>query len=151
MRRIRTGAASQTCIERIIPANSLSTSDAAALRFAFVKHLAHVNDKDEVVRLTARWDALPKAAKPILDKFVNERLIIRSENKNDGKSGRPWVSIEVDHEAMFRCWSDLKDGFALRLTSSVGVESRCAARSKRTTASGTICGLRNSPLPVIGR
>src|SRR5271165_7161718 len=99
----------QTCIERIIPPNSLSTSDAAALRLAFVKHLAQVNDKGEVVRLRARWEDLPAAAKPVLEKFVNERLLIRSENKDEDKSERRSVSIEVAHEAMFRCWSDLKE------------------------------------------
>ena len=99
----------QTCIERIIPPNSLSTSDAAALRLAFVKHLAQANDKGEVVRLRARWDDLPAAAKPILEKFINERLLIRFENKDEDKSERRSVSIEVAHEAMFRCWSDLKE------------------------------------------
>jgi WD domain, G-beta repeat len=61
------------------------------------------------VRLRARWDELPAAAKPILEKFVNERLLIRSENKDEDKSERRSVSIEVAHEAMFRCWSDLKE------------------------------------------
>ena len=73
----------QTCIERIVPRDSLSTSDAAALRLSFVKHLAQANDKGEVVRLRARWDELPAAAKPILEKFVNERLLIRSEHKDE--------------------------------------------------------------------
>ena len=99
----------QTCIERIVPRDSLSTSDAAALRLSFVKHLAQANDKSEVVRLWARWDELPAAARPILEKFVNERLLIRSENKDEDKSERRLVSIEVAHEAMFRCWSDLKE------------------------------------------
>jgi hypothetical protein len=99
----------QTCIERIAPRDSLSKSDAAALRLSFVKHLAQANDKGEVVRLRARWDELPAAAKPILEKFVNERLLIRSENKDEDKSERRSVSIEVAHEAMFRCWSDLKE------------------------------------------
>src|SRR5271165_3603594 len=99
----------QTCIERIAPRDSLSKSDAAALRLSFVKHLAQANDKGEVVRLRARWDELPAAAKPILEKFVNERLLIRSENKDEDKSERRLVSIEVAHEAMFRSWSDLKE------------------------------------------
>jgi hypothetical protein len=99
----------QTCIEHIVPPNSLSTNDAAALRLTFVKHLAQANDKGEVVRLTASWDDVPTAAKPILEKFVNERLITRSGNKDEGGSEKPWVSIEVAHEAMFRCWSDLKE------------------------------------------
>ena len=92
-----------------MPRDSLSASDAAALRLSFVKHLAQANDKGEVVRLRARWDDLPAAAKPILEKFVNERLLIRSENKDEDKSERRSVSIEVAHEAMFRCWSDLKE------------------------------------------
>jgi len=99
----------QTCIERIAPRDSLSKSDAAALRLSFVKHLAQANDKGEVVRLRARWGELPAASKPILEKFVNERLLIRSENKDEDKSERRSVSIEVAHEAMFRCWSDLKE------------------------------------------
>jgi hypothetical protein len=99
----------QTCIERIAPRDSLSTSEVAALRLSFVKHLAQANDKGEVVRLRARWDDLPAAAKPILEKFVNERLLIRSENREEDKSERRSVSIEVAHGAMFRCWSDLKE------------------------------------------
>jgi hypothetical protein len=92
----------------LCPPNSLSASEAAALRLTFVKHLAQVNDKGEVVRLTARWEDLPAAAKPLLEKFVNERLLIRSENKEEGKGGQRWVSVEVAHEAMFRCGNDLK-------------------------------------------
>jgi WD40 repeat protein len=99
----------QTCVERIVRRDSLSKSEAAALRLSFVKHLAQVNDEGEVVRLRARWEDLPAAAKPILEKFVNERLLIRSENKDEDKSERQSVSIEVAHEAMFRCWSDLKE------------------------------------------
>jgi hypothetical protein len=78
------------------------------LRLTFVKHLAQVNDKGEVVRLTARWDDLPAPAKPTLEKFVNERLLIRSGNQDEGKAGQGSVSVEVAHEAMFRCWNDLK-------------------------------------------
>src|SRR5271165_1544557 len=99
----------QTCIERIVPRDSLSKSDEAALRLTFVKHLAQVNDKGEVVRLRARWDELPAAARPILEKFVNERLLIRYESTTKDKLDRRSVSIEVAHEAMFGCWSDLKE------------------------------------------
>jgi hypothetical protein len=99
----------QTCIERIVPRDSLSARDEAALRLSFVKHLAQANDKGEVVRLRARWDDLPSAAKPILEKFVNERLLIRSESKDEDKPELRSVTIEVAHEAMFRCWSDLKE------------------------------------------
>jgi tetratricopeptide (TPR) repeat protein len=78
-------------------------------RLTFVKHLAQVNDKGEVVRLRARWDDLPTAAKPVLEKFVNERLLIRYKSTAKDKLDRRSVSIEVAHEAMFGCWSDLKE------------------------------------------
>jgi WD40 repeat protein len=99
----------QTCIERIIPKNTVSPTQDAALRLSFVKHLAQVNDKGEVVRLTARWADLPEAAKPILDKFVNERLLTKSEHNEERSSKEPSVTVEVAHEAMFRCWKDLKE------------------------------------------
>jgi WD40 repeat protein len=95
----------QKCIERVVPPNSLSEAEAAALRLSFVKHLAQANDRGEVVRLRTRWDDLPTAAKPILEKFVNERLLIRSGDNTKPSS----VTIEVAHEAMFRCWGDLKE------------------------------------------
>ena len=98
----------QTCIERIVSPTSLLAGD-GALRLTFVKHLAQVNDKGEVVRLRALWDDLPTAAKPVLEKFVNERLLIKYENTSEDKLERRLVSIEVAHEAMFRCWKDLKE------------------------------------------
>ena len=99
----------QTCIDGIFSPKPLSTSDAAALRLAFVRDLAQVNEKNEVVRLTARWETLPKPAKPILEKFVNEKLLTRYETKDEGRSGQRWVSVEVAHEAIFRCWKDLQE------------------------------------------
>jgi hypothetical protein len=134
----------QTCIERIIPPNSLSTNDAAALRLAFVEHLAQANDKGEVVRLRAAWDDLPAAAKPILEKFINERLLIRSENKDEDKSERRSVSIEVAHEAMFRCWSDLKEW--LRISAGILRWRRDVRRDQANDAKWT--GLRPAQLAV---
>lgn len=138
----------QTCIERIVPRDSLSTSDAAALRLSFVKHLAQANDQGEVVRLRARWDELPAAAKPILEKFVNERLLIRPENTDEDKSERRSVSIEVAHEAMFRCWSDLKEWLR---TSADMLRWRRDVRRDQANDPQSACGLPNSPLLVIGR
>jgi hypothetical protein len=139
----------QTCIERIVPPTSLSASDGAALRLTFVKHLAQVNDKGEVVRLKARWDDLPTAAKPVLDKFVNERLLIRYESTTKDKLDRRSVSIEVAHEAMFGCWSDLKEW--LGTSADILRWRRDVRRDQATTPSGMACGLPNSPSLVIGR
>ena len=128
----------------IVPRNSLSAADAAALRLTFVKYLAQVNDKGEVVRMTARWDDLPPAAKPILEKFVNERLLVRSENRSDGKSEQQSVSIEVAHEAMFRCWDDLKEW--LRTSADILRWRRDVQRDKASYPRWT--GLRPDQLAV---
>ncbi|MFN9372893.1 MAG: toll/interleukin-1 receptor domain-containing protein [Planctomycetaceae bacterium] len=92
----------QKSVERVIPPGSLSPAVESALRLSFVKHLAQVNEKDEVVRRPARWTDLPAEAQPVLDQLVNERLLVKSEQ--DGA-----VRVEVAHEAMFRCWGDLKE------------------------------------------
>ena len=134
----------QTCIERIVPPNSLPANEAAALRLTFVKHLAQANDKGEVVRLTARWDDLPATAKPILEKFVNERLLVRSKNKDEFKSEQPWVSIEVAHEAMFHCWNDLKEW--LRTSADILRWRRDVRRDQANDPNWT--GLRPAQLAV---
>jgi WD40 repeat protein len=87
----------QKSINRIIPPSSLSPEQTAALRLSFVKYLAQVNDKDEIVRRVARWSDLPAPAQPVLDQFVKERLLVKSECEAQ-------VQVEVAHEAMFRCW-----------------------------------------------
>lgn len=87
--------------EQIMPANSLPPNVESAVRLSFVKHLAQVNEKDEFVRLIARWNDLDPAAYPILEQFVTQRLLIKSER--DGE-----VTLEVAHEAIFRSWEQLK-------------------------------------------
>ena len=69
----------------------------SAVRMAFVKHLAEPNEKGDFVRLSARWDEIAPLARPILDKFVTQRLLAKT--KPDGT-----VLLEVAHEAIFRCW-----------------------------------------------
>jgi hypothetical protein len=99
--------------EKIIPKDSLPPDVEAAVRSSFVKYLAQVNDKDEFVRLTARWHDLPELARPILSRFIDERLLVESER--DGQ-----VLVEVAHEAMFRCWTCSETGFARLPTSCAG-------------------------------
>lgn len=87
--------------EQIMPAGSLPPNVESAVRLSFVTHLAQVNEKDEVVRLTARWEDLDPVAYPILEQFVAKRLLIKS-----GRDGE--VTVEVAHEALFRSWEQLK-------------------------------------------
>lgn len=84
-------------IQKSADAIALAPDALEAVRLMFVKHLASVNDKDEVVRVTARWSDVPEAAKPALEKFVDDRLLVRNAG-----------SLEVAHEALFRAWPALK-------------------------------------------
>ena len=93
------GAITQA-VTRILPAD-LSKEAEQALRRSFVNHLAQLNEKDEFVRRRAVWETLPDAAKPLLAKFIQpERLLQRSGDKGE--------VVEVTHEAIFRCWDQLK-------------------------------------------
>ena len=94
--------------------------------------------------MTARWDDLPAAARPILEKFVNERLLVRSENRSEGKSEQQSISIEVAHEAMFRCWNDLKEW--LRTSADILRWRRDIRRDKASYPKWT--GLRPDQLAV---
>lgn len=91
-------------IQKSADAIALAPEVHDAVRLTFVRHLASVNDKDEVVRVTARWSDIPDAATPVLEKFVAERLLVK--NDHDDAGGR-WVSVEVAHEALFRAWPAL--------------------------------------------
>lgn len=94
----------QKSADAIAPRGSLPPEIETALRLAFVKYLAEVNSNDEVVRKTALWSELPAAAKPLLEQFVNERLLVKSDH-GDSREG----TVEVAHEAMFRAWPQLRD------------------------------------------
>lgn len=88
-------------VKKIVPPQ-LPPETELALRLSFVRHLVQVNEKDEFVRRPARWFDLPAAARPLLQEFVNARLLHTSE---EGES----ATAEVSHEALFRCWPALVD------------------------------------------
>jgi WD40 repeat protein len=72
------------------------------LQTAFVQHLATVNpDNDQPVRRVARWDELPDTAKPLLEKFVARRLLVKDKRKNGDV-------IEVALESFLRQWDELE-------------------------------------------
>ena len=89
-------------VNRTLSDGSLSSEAKDALRMCFVKHLARLNDNGEIVRLTARWSDLPDAAKPMLQRFINERLLVTIGREQQ-------VYVEVAHEAIFRCWDLLAE------------------------------------------
>ena len=71
------------------------------LRAAFVPWLATINpDNDEPMRRVARWDDLPQQSRPLIDRFVASRLLIRDERNGE-------VVVEVALESLLRQWDDL--------------------------------------------
>jgi WD40 repeat protein len=98
-----------------------------ALRTAFVPGLAGVTENGEIVRRHVQEDLLPAEARPLLDQFVQARLLVRG----NGPGGHPY--LEIAHEALLRQWPVLaewlqQDADALRTLEELG---RAAAAWQR--------------------
>ncbi|NKY28882.1 hypothetical protein [Nocardia gamkensis] len=66
------------------------------LRSAFVPALATINpDNDQPMRRIASWAELPAESQPLIDTFVNKRLLVK-----DHPDGR--VVVEVALESLLR-------------------------------------------------
>lgn len=71
------------------------------LRSAFVPWLATVDPKSgSPIRRIARWDELPVAVRPLIDRFVDRRLLV----KDDRGSG---TVVEVALESLLSQWDEL--------------------------------------------
>ena len=71
------------------------------LRGAFIPWLATINpDNDQPMRRVTRWGDLPAESRPLLDKFVAKRLLVK-----DNRDGN--VVIEVALESLLRQWDEL--------------------------------------------
>ena len=73
-----------------------------ALREAFVPAMVRVSELGSYARRAAPWDALPEAARPLLDALVTARLLVRRHGE-----GQP-STVEVAHEALLRVWPLLR-------------------------------------------
>ena len=79
------------------------TSDAAdseALEQAFVHHLLRLNEEGLATKQPARWGELPERSRPLLQRFVEARLLVRG-------SGDGGDQVEIAHEALLRTWEPL--------------------------------------------
>ena len=79
-----------------LPANDQRTRD---LRRAFYR-LAQVGEEGQFTRRLASWSQMPDACKPLLQRFVKQRLLV-----SDTSSGETVLSVA--HEALFRVWDRL--------------------------------------------
>lgn len=67
----------------------------ALARAAFIPHLAQVNASGHFVRRVAGRDEIPAEARPVIDCFADQRLLIKDRRKNV-------EVVEVAHEALLR-------------------------------------------------
>ena len=72
----------------------------AELRAAFIPWLATIADNDEPVRRVTRWSDLPAASRPLIDAFVEKRLLVKDQRGGE-------VVVEVALESLLRQWDDL--------------------------------------------
>jgi hypothetical protein len=130
----------QYAVQRIVPSR-LPPETEQALRLCFVRHLVQVNEKDEFVRRPSRWSDLPGAAHPLLEQFVDERLLHTS---GEGSA----TIVEVSHEALFRCWPELtrwlQDSYQV-------VRWRRDVQRDRVSAGNSWTGLTRAQLAVSRR
>ncbi|WP_194853204.1 toll/interleukin-1 receptor domain-containing protein [Nocardia sp. SYP-A9097] len=73
----------------------------ALLRTAFIPWLATVaHDSDQPLRRIARYNDLPATARPLIDRFVDQRLLVKDHDGHD-------TTVEVALESLLRQWDDL--------------------------------------------
>ncbi len=82
--------------EAVLAAHPLSDEQTKDLRSALL-NLVHINESGQYARRGARWVDLPESVHPVLERFVQARLLV---SRGDGKTRR----VEVAHEALFRAW-----------------------------------------------
>lgn len=137
--------------ERVLKASR--PVDLRVLQRAFLA-LVRLGDGEQPVCRPARWEELPRAARPILQSFVQARLLVASGT--DGQS-----ELQVSHEALFRAWPTLRRwieesrqllGFRRRIAPLFETWLQ-ANRSQAALLAGAVLGearswlSRNPPLP----
>jgi hypothetical protein len=104
-----------------VPADPLARE--RLLHAGFIPWLARVDpDTEERKRRVARWDETPPEARPLLERLVEQRLLVRDRRRLEGEQDA--VVIEVAHEALLRTWPTLtrwldEDAQALKLLEAV--------------------------------
>ena len=79
----------------------------ALLRPAFIPWLATINRRNgHAIRRQADWDDLPPDAKPLLQEFIEKRLLVR-DKRGSGET------VEVALESLLRQWKELKEWLEL--------------------------------------
>jgi WD40 repeat protein len=72
----------------------------ALARSAFIPHLARVDAAGQFVRRVAPRDKIPAEARPLIDRFAEQRLLTKDRRKD--ADGKDVDVLEVAHEALLR-------------------------------------------------
>jgi WD40 repeat protein len=92
----------RTEIDKLLSAEPAQRAhEIRSLRAAFIPWLATFNpENDHPVRRLAQWNDLPVESRPLIERFVASRLLVR-----DDREGQ--VTVEVALESLLRQWDDL--------------------------------------------
>jgi WD40 repeat protein len=85
--------------EGVLAGQTLSPQDETQLRQAFLS-LVRINDEGRFTRRPAWWSDLPERIHPLLEKFVQARLLVSRQEVTARM-------LEVAHEALFGTWERL--------------------------------------------
>jgi WD40 repeat protein len=85
--------------DELVEAEELEPEQQDQLRLALLA-MVRLTDDDRWVRRACAWDEIPESIHPVLERFVNARLLISG---GDGEAR----TVEVCHEALFRSWGRL--------------------------------------------
>jgi formylglycine-generating enzyme required for sulfatase activity len=89
---------------------AISTDDSLRLlqlRGAFIPWLAWIDpDTEEVKRRIARWDDMPTESRPLIERLIGARLLLKDQRAVPGRETTE-VVIEIAHEALLRQWTPL--------------------------------------------
>nr|VFJ75537.1 MAG: hypothetical protein BECKFW1821C_GA0114237_107916 [Candidatus Kentron sp. FW] len=87
-------------VEPVIPADQQEREK--LLRQGFLPWLALIDpDTDERKRRVARWREIPADARPLVERLIGQRLLVRDRRKLDDEEA---IVVEVAHEALLRQW-----------------------------------------------
>ena len=94
--------AAQTILDGYCPPRKSERAEVEeSLRHALLK-LVRIDEEGKAVRAIARWEDLPVAAHPLLERFVQGRLLVsRGDEQNR--------VLEISHEALFSAWPLLQE------------------------------------------
>ena len=102
--------------DNVMTSAHLTRDQEQALRAAFLA-LMRLTDDGKYARRTVKWNDLPKTIHPLLERFVDARLLVSGRDGAD-------ETIEVAHERLFDSWEQLQrwieeNSEALRLRADV--------------------------------